>query len=86
MTAVKPNRKTSAPDQRFDPGYFHVLSRHGWFTAYGKKARIINSKGKKTIKKLKSKKQATIKVRAYKKVSGKMYYGKWSEAKKVIIK
>ena len=52
----------------------------------GKKARIINSKGKKTIKKLKSKKQATIKVRAYKKVSGKMYYGKWSEAKKVIIK
>ena len=52
----------------------------------GKKARIINAKGKKTIKKLKSKKQATIKVRAYKKVSGKMYYGKWSEAKKVIIK
>ena len=44
MTAVKPNRKTSAPDQRFDPGYFHVLSRHGWFTAYVSKVLTVSKK------------------------------------------
>ncbi|MCR5665345.1 MAG: fibronectin type III domain-containing protein [Eubacterium sp.] len=37
------------------------------------------SKTKKTIKKLKSDKKYVFKVRAYKKVSGKKYYGAWSK-------
>ena len=41
---------------------------------------------KKIVKKLKSKKYYTVKVRAYKTVNGKTYYGSWSAAKKVKVK
>jgi hypothetical protein len=44
------------------------------------------SKTSKKIKKLTSGGKYTIKVRAYKKVDGKTYYGKWSAAKKVRVK
>jgi Skp family chaperone for outer membrane proteins len=44
------------------------------------------SKVSKKIKGLQSGKKYTIKVRAYKKVNGKTYYGKWSSAKKVTVK
>lgn len=40
----------------------------------------------KTIKKLSSKKKYTAKVRAYKKVGSKTYYGSWSKGKTVKIK
>lgn len=41
---------------------------------------------KKTIKKLKRKKKYYVRVRAYKTVKGKKYYGKWSKAKTVKVK
>ncbi len=39
-----------------------------------------------TVKKLASGKTYSVKVRAWKKVNGKKYYGKWSKAKKVTVK
>ena len=50
-----------------------------------KKARIINVKGNKTVKKLKAGK-AKIKVRGYKTVNGKKYCGAWSKTKNVRVK
>ena len=41
---------------------------------------------KKTIKKLKRKKKYFVRVRAYKTVNGKKYYGSWSKAKSVKVK
>ena len=41
---------------------------------------------KKTIKKLKSKKKYFVRIRAYKTVNGKKYYGNWSKAKNVKVK
>ena len=56
----------------------------------GKKTKKALVKGAKKVsrkvKKLKSKKQYTVKVRAYKTVNGKKYWGKWSTAKKVKVK
>ena len=54
----------------------------------GRKARLYNAgtKTRKVIKKLESKKKYTVKVRAYRKVSGKTYYGAWSKAKKAVVK
>lgn len=56
----------------------------------GKKAKTIKIKkasiAKKVIKKLKSKKKYTVKVRGFKKVGGVLVYGKWSAAKKAKIK
>lgn len=40
----------------------------------------------KTIKKLKSGKYYSVKVRAYKKVNGRQYNGKWSKVKKIKVK
>ncbi len=40
----------------------------------------------KVVKGLKSKRKYTVKIRAYNKVAGKMYYGKWSKAKTVAVK
>ena len=39
-----------------------------------------------TIKKLKSKKTYYVRVRSYKKINGKTYYGSWSKVKKVKVK
>lgn len=40
----------------------------------------------KTIKKLTSKKKYTVKIRSYKKINGKTYYGSWSASKTVKVK
>lgn len=52
-----------------------------------KKAKYYTStKTSKTIKKLAKKKTYSVKIRSYKKISGKTYYGAWSGIKKVKIK
>ena len=52
-----------------------------------KKAKYYTStKTSKTIKKLAKKKTYFVKIRSYKKISGKTYYGAWSGTKKVKIK
>ncbi len=52
-----------------------------------KGAKTVTAKGSTaTIKKLKAKKTYYIRVRIYKKISGKTYYGKWSSMKSVKIK
>ena len=52
-----------------------------------KKAAVAGAgKVSKKITKLASKKTYTVKVRAYKKVNGKKYYGKWSKTRKVTVK
>lgn len=52
-----------------------------------KKAKYYTStKTSKTIKKLTKKKTYSVKIRSYKKISGKTYYGAWSGTKKVKIK
>lgn len=44
------------------------------------------TKTSKTVKKLKSKKTYYVKVRAYKKIDGKKYYGAYSKIKKIKTK
>lgn len=52
-----------------------------------KKAKYYTStKTSKTIKKLAKKKTCSVKIRSYKKINGKTYYGTWSGTKKVKIK
>ena len=52
-----------------------------------KKAKYYTStKTSKNIKKLAKKKTYSVKIRSYKKISGKTYYGAWSGTKKVKIK
>lgn len=53
-----------------------------------KKAKTVtvNSSSSKTIKKLSSKKTYYVRVRAYKVLNGKKYYGAWSKIKKVKVK
>lgn len=52
-----------------------------------KKAKYYTSNGtSKTISKLTKKKYYTVKIRAFKKISGKTYYGAWSNTKKVKVK
>ena len=45
-----------------------------------------SSKTTVTVKKLKSGKKYSFRVRAYKKVGGKTYYGAWSKTKSVKVK
>ena len=54
----------------------------------GKKQKRVKgaSKTKWTLKKLKSKKRYYVRVRAYKTVSGKTYYGSWSRIKRIKVK
>ena len=68
-------------------GYQILLGTNKKFTA-GKKSVIIKrpAAAAKTIKKLKSKKTYYAKVRAFKKVDGKNYFGAWSKIKKVKCK
>ena len=66
----------------------------GYQIQYGKKKNLKNSKKvtvKKskntwTKKKLKSGKQFYVRIRAYKVVSGKKKYGKWTGKKKIKIR
>ena len=52
-----------------------------------KKAKYYTSTGSsKTIKKLSKKKYYYTKIRSYKKINGKTYYGSWSRTKKVKVK
>ena len=54
-----------------------------------KKAKSLNCSGKTakaTIKKLKSGKKYYVRIRAYKKLDGKKYYGSWSKVKSVKVK
>lgn len=52
-----------------------------------KKAKYYTSTGSsKTIKKLSKKKYYYTKIRSYKKINGKTYYGTWSNTKKVKVK
>lgn len=52
-----------------------------------KKAKYYTStKTSKTIKKLAKKKTYSVKIRSFKKISGKTYYGTWSGTKKVKVK
>lgn len=44
---------------------------------------VMSKKSEKVIKKLKPKKKYYVKARAYKKVQGKYYYGKWSAVKTI---
>lgn len=68
-------------------GYQIVYATNSKFTK-GKKTVTVKSYKtyKKTIKSLKSKKTYYVKVRAYKTVSGKKYYGSYSSYKKVMVK
>lgn len=54
----------------------------------GKKTYTVNKAvtTKTTIKKLKSKKKYFVRVRAYKTLNGKKYYGSWSKVKSVKVK
>ncbi len=52
----------------------------------GKAATATTTSTSKTVKGLKSGKKYTVKVRAYKKVNGKTYYGSYSAAKTVKVK
>ena len=69
-----------------------VSGASGYQVSYklGKKTQYKTVKGGKKasfkIKKLTSGKKYTVKVRAWKKVNGKKYYGKWSKAKKATAK
>ena len=52
-----------------------------------KKAKYYTSNGtSKAISKLTKKKYYTVKIRAFKRISGKTYYGTWSNTKKVKVK
>ncbi|MBC6680267.1 hypothetical protein [Zhenpiania hominis] len=58
-----------------------------YYKTAGSKAKTVKTAAvKRTIKNLKSGKRYTIKVRAYKKIDGKTYYGKYSTAKKVRVR
>ncbi|MDO4555981.1 MAG: leucine-rich repeat protein [Lachnospiraceae bacterium] len=48
--------------------------------------KIAGDQNTYTVEKLKSKKTYYVRIRSYKRVSGKNYYGKWSKVKKVKIK
>ena len=68
-------------------GYEIVYATNSKFSKGKKTVKVTSAKtAKKVIKKLSSKKTYYVKVRAFKKVSGKTYYGAYTSAKKVKIK
>lgn len=68
-------------------GYQVVIARNSKFTS-GVKYSVIsgNSTVSKTFTKLRSKATYYVKVRAYKTISGKKYYGSYSSIKKIKVK
>ncbi len=68
-------------------GYQVLMARNKKFTK-GKKAVLSKSykKTSMTVKKLSRRKTYYVKVRSYKTISGKRYYGSWSKVKTVKIK
>lgn len=85
-------KKVKAGQKSFTAKWKAVKNADGYQLSYktGKKTKKVNVRGakklSKKVKKLKSKATYTVKVRAYKKVDGKTYYGAWSKTKKVKIK
>ena len=85
-------KKLKASSKSFKVKWKKVSGASGYKVSYklGKKTKNKTVKsGKKVslkVKKLTSGKTYTVKVRAWKKVNGKKYYGKWSKAKKVTVK
>lgn len=68
-------------------GYQIVVATNKGFTKNKKTTTVSSYKTvKKTISKLKSKKTYYVKVRAYKTVSGKKYYGAYSSVKKIKVR
>ncbi len=68
-------------------GYEIVYATNSKFTKGKKTVKITSYKTqKKTLQSLKSKKTYYVKVRAYKTVKGKKYYGAYTSAKKIKIK
>ena len=69
-------------------GYQISYSTSKKFKKSKTKTILVKSKTKKTktLTKLKSKKNYYIKIRAYRKINGKTYYGNWSKIKKVRVK
>ena len=84
--------KLKAGESRMTVSYKKDSSVGGYEIMYAtnksfKKAKTTKAtSAKKTIKKLTSKKTYYVKVRAYKKVSGKTYYGAYCKAKTVKVK
>ena len=52
----------------------------------GKYKKVTTTKLTKKIRKLKTKKYYYVKVRAYKKIDGKKYYGTYSKIKKIKVR
>lgn len=78
---VKWSKKTAAT------GYQIMYSTSSKFKSGNKTATISkNSTVSKTVKSLKTKKKYYVKVRCYKVIDGKKYFGSWSTAKKVTTK
>ena len=58
-----------------------------YYKTAGSKAKpVLSSAVTKTVKNLKKGKTYTVKVRAYKAIDGKTYYGAYSAAKKVKVR
>ncbi|MBQ8980604.1 MAG: fibronectin type III domain-containing protein, partial [Eubacterium sp.] len=68
-------------------GYQVQCATNKKFTKNKKSVNITkNATTKTTIKKLKGGKKYYIRIRTYKKINGKKYYGPWSKAKTVTTK
>lgn len=67
-------------------GYQLQYALNKKFTKKKKTKNLENYIRKSKVSSLKSKKTYYVRVRAYKKASGKTYYGRWSKVKKVKIK
>lgn len=67
-------------------GYQVQIAANKKMTKARKMIKVSKKKTSCTIKKLKSKRTYYVRVRAYKKVKGKVVYGKWSQIKKIKVK
>lgn len=82
-------KKVKAGKKSFKATWKKVAKASGYKVSYtvGKKtkSKLVKGAGKLsvTVRKLKKGKKYTVKVRAYKIVNGRKYYGAWSKAKKV---
>lgn len=92
IVPAKANLKSVKPGKR--AAYVNISTQKGGVSyqiAYKKSGakswkNVKTSKTYRTLKSLKKGKKYTVKVRAYKKVSGKTYTGAWSKAKAVKVK
>lgn len=70
----------------FISGYEICYSASNSFASGNKTVGVPSNKTSKTLTGLSSKKNYYVKMRAYKTVNGKKYYGAWSSVKKVMVK